>query len=249
MIAGFLYRYFEWLSWIFVILMVVSLGYTMYGGYNYYKYGNCNGPESTGFCIFDPSGEDSQYAGIKTGYSGEMIWPIAGSDPSRGSKAATLTIIEFGCYACPYTKKAESIVAQLIKEYDGQINIVFKAFPLNKTHAFARETALGAECALGQEGYWEFHDLIFSSQGQVNSTDDLIAIASKAGLDVQQFDDCLKEANYDAIDLNFDEGVKAGVYGTPTFFIGKQTIVGPKPIEDFRKIINKELAKIEGAKG
>ncbi len=246
-VAGFLYRYFEWLSWVFVILMVLSLGYAAYGGYNYYKYGNCNGPESTGFCIFDPSGGDSQYAGIKTGYSGEMIWPSIGSSPLRGQKDAPLTIIEFGCYRCPYSKKADQTVQQLLKEYDGKINFVFKAFPLTKTHGLAKEAALASECAEEQGKFWEYHDALFAQQETIRTAADLSAAAAGLGMDIGKFDACTSSEKYAAeVDAEFEEGVKAGVYGTPTFFIGKKAIVGPKPIEEFRKAIDKELAKRGG---
>src|SRR3989338_6891509 len=187
-VAGFLYKYFEWLSWFFVMVMVVRLGYTAYGGYNYYKYGNCNGPESTGFCIFDPSGEQSQYTGIKTGYSGEMVWPHAENAPMRGDTHAPLTIIEFGCYRCPYTNKAEPTVAKLLKEYDGRINIVFKAFPLNKTHSLANEAALAAECSIEQDKYWEYHDALFSSQESIHAVEDLISTGVGVGLDRAQLE-------------------------------------------------------------
>ena len=49
--ARFTFRHFELLSWIFLILTVLSIGYIIYGGYNYYVYGNCNGPGSSAFCI------------------------------------------------------------------------------------------------------------------------------------------------------------------------------------------------------
>src|SRR3989344_7582794 len=47
------YRYFEIISWIFVILLVGSTIAVGYGLYNYVNYGNCNGPESSAFCIFN----------------------------------------------------------------------------------------------------------------------------------------------------------------------------------------------------
>jgi len=55
--AKLVYKNFEIFSWIMVILMIVSLAYSMYGLYNFAAYGNCNGPESTGFCIYDAADE------------------------------------------------------------------------------------------------------------------------------------------------------------------------------------------------
>ena len=53
-LAGFIFKKFAILSWIFVILFVLSFVGSGYGLYNYYVYGNCNGPDSSAFCIFDP---------------------------------------------------------------------------------------------------------------------------------------------------------------------------------------------------
>lgn len=246
-VAGFLYKYFEWLSWFFVIVMIASFGYSAYGLYNYFNYGNCYGPESTGFCIFDPSGEDSQYTGISTGYRGEMVWPSKDNAPIRGNPNAALTIIEFGCYQCPYTKKAEATVAELLEEYDGKINVAFKLFPLNKTHELANEAALAAHCAEEQNAYWKYHDMLFANQQLLHNVSSFVNLASDSGMNRKQFEVCLSTKKFKQnVDEDFEEGIKAGVYGTPTFFIGKKAIVGPKPIEEFRTAINKELSRLEG---
>ena len=58
--AKFVYKRFEILSWIFLILMVASIVLSSQAGYYYARYGNCNGPDETGFCIFDPLGTNHQ---------------------------------------------------------------------------------------------------------------------------------------------------------------------------------------------
>ena len=52
-------KYFELIAWIFFILMIASTAYIARGGYNFYLYGNCNGINEEGFCLFDPTGENS----------------------------------------------------------------------------------------------------------------------------------------------------------------------------------------------
>ena len=51
--ARFVFKRFELLSWIFTILLIASMIYSGYAGYNFVRYGNCNGPGEE-FCIFDP---------------------------------------------------------------------------------------------------------------------------------------------------------------------------------------------------
>ncbi len=53
LLARFVYKRFELLSGIFVILFIVSLAYSAYGGYNYARYGHCDGINAEGFCVYD----------------------------------------------------------------------------------------------------------------------------------------------------------------------------------------------------
>lgn len=243
--AGFVYRNFQLLSWSFTLLLLLSIGYTAYGGYNYYRYGNCYGPVEQGFCIFDPSGKNSQYAGIKSSYNGPTVFPsIEKDDPQIGEEGYPVEIIEFGCYKCPYTKKAEPIVKQILEEYKGKIRFTFRNFPVYQTHAFSNETAIAADCAMEQGKYWEYHEKLFENIEKTNSSDYLLEIAQELEIDIGQFRQCYNSKKYlGEVKNDFEDGVKAGVYGTPTFFINNKTIVGPQDISKFRKLIDKELKK------
>ncbi len=50
--AGWIFKNFELLSWMFLILMIGSTFYSAYGVYNYVAFGNCNGEKSNEFCVF-----------------------------------------------------------------------------------------------------------------------------------------------------------------------------------------------------
>jgi len=60
-IGGFVFRRFEILSFIFLMLMIISLFFSAQGIYNYVKYGNCNGENSEGFCIFNFNQNGTSY--------------------------------------------------------------------------------------------------------------------------------------------------------------------------------------------
>lgn len=246
-IGGFVFRNFEILSWTFTILMIASVFYTAYGGYNYYQYGNCYGPEdSAGFCPFAAfAGETS--SGYQSDYAGEVVFPTIDDDPSIGPTDAKVTIIEFGCFMCPYTKQAEPIVKELLKKYGGKIRFVFRDFPL-PTHKETKLHAIAADCALEQGRYWEFHDKLFEIQEECGASSDHRAMiedaAKKLEIDVEKFDSCIESGRYDdEVDNDIDAGVKTGLAGTPTFFINNRTITGPKPIAAFEEIIEEELEK------
>ncbi len=232
-LGRFVYRRFELISLSFLVLMFASLFFTGLGIYNLAVYGNCNGPESTDICIFNPEG--TSVAGSPTIFKPELA--TADDDPSIGS--GNLTIIEFGCHLCPYTKKAELVMKELLKKYDSRIRIVFRDFPI-ESHKLSMEAAVASECAHEQGSlfYWKYHDNLFENQNKLNN-DTLKMLAKIVGLNATRFDECFDSQKYmEEVKKDLMDGKSAGVYGTPTFFIGNVTIVGPRPLIEFEKAIN-----------
>lgn len=249
-LARFVYKRFELLSWIFVILFFASLAYSAYGGYNYYLYGNCYGPEDTGgFCIYNAL-EGDQFSKIHTELESEIILPTADDDPGLGPDDAEVEMIEFGCYMCPFSREAQDVVKQVLDKYEGKIRFVYRDFPIEQSGHADLHTA--ANCANEQGKFWEIHDLLFTEQEVCVQTEDeereeqIQSIAEQAGLNIDEFNVCMDSEKYKSeIEKDFKDGLKAGVYGTPTFFINGRTIIGPKPLRAFEKIIDEELEKAE----
>ena len=246
-VASFTYKHFVIISWLFTILLIGSMAYSAYSVYNYTQYGNCYGPEDTGaFCPLTVlSGETN--SNFESDYTGPIIFPNADDDPFIGPEDAKVTIIEFGCYMCPYTKKAEPIVKELLNTYEGKIKFVFRDFPLQQ-HGETKLHAMAADCANDQGKFWEYHDELFAYQEECrNSTDHkamVMSFAENINLDIPQFEACLDSNKYlSEIEKDIEDGKKAKIYGTPTFFINNRTIVGPKPIKAFKEIIDEELKK------
>ncbi|MBS3109086.1 DsbA family protein [Candidatus Woesearchaeota archaeon] len=244
-LAKFVFNYFEWLSWAFIILTVLSLVYTGIGGYNFYKYGNCNGKvNGEDFCIFDPAGK-GKFSGLVSNYTGPVVLPSLGKNPTLGPADAKVEMIEFGCYMCPFTKKAEPTVKMVLQAYEGRILFTFRDFPITEKHEFAELHSLAARCSNDQDKYWEFRDFLFEKQGNMShDADGMKSLALEFGLDMEQFNECMDSKKHIAtIEEDVMAGIKAGVYGTPTFFINNRTLVGPQDFEKFEKIIEQELAK------
>ena len=247
--ASFVFKHFELLSWIFVILTIVSLAYSGYSTYNYLLYGNCYGPEDTGsFCIYNAL-EGEHFTELQKTIEGEIILPDADDDPAIGLENAKVEIIEFGCYSCPYTRQAQPIVKQVINEYKKEIKFIFRDFPIEQVHGDAIIHSMAANCALEQDKFWEMHELIFTEQevcgeGTVTPEDHIQDAAERIGLNTKEFNKCMEKNRYqDEIEKDFNDGLKAGVSGTPTFFINGRRVIGPKPIKAFQKIIDEELQK------
>lgn len=130
---------------------------------------------------------------------------------------------------------------------NGQILYIFRNFPLFSIHPQAQKAAETAECAGEQGSYWEMHDLLFENQeqwaGQPDAETTFKRLAGDLGLDQAQFDACLDEGNYaDKVTSDYQEGVEAGVSGTPAFRINGISLSGAQPFEAFQQQIEYLLA-------
>ncbi|VVC04688.1 Thioredoxin [Candidatus Burarchaeum australiense] len=244
-LAKITYQHFTLLSWIFVILTLISLLFFLQGVYFFVLYGNCNGPNSTEFCIYHglTGGTGDTYSTIGT--PGQLIPPTSLAGHSLGPQNAPVTIIEFGCYSCPFTAKAEATVKQVLADYNGKVRFIFKPFPL-PSHPFSQEAAEAAECADEQGRYWDYKDALFARQAEWREKGSpvLLEIAGQLGLDSDKFTQCMQSSKCGGIvDSSFQEGLAAKIYGTPTFFINGKPLVGPEPYENFKALIDAELAK------
>jgi len=245
-LGRFVYRHFESISWLFTIALILSLSYSVYSVANLLVFGNCYGPEPTGFCVFDPfvsggregecttEGETRDIAGVLS---------VRPDDPAVGPENAKVTIIEAGCFVCPYTKQAVPAIKQILSYYGDRIRFVYKDFPMSSAHPGAQKAAEASHCAREQGRYWEYFDLLFENQGKTNF-EDLLGFAEQLGLDTEKFSECLASHKYKPkVDADFREAFEIGVYGTPTFFINDQVVVGPRTFEEFRQIIDRELGE------
>jgi protein-disulfide isomerase len=110
-------------------------------------------------------------------------------------------------------------------------------------HKDAPLAHLAAIAADEQGKFWEYHDKLFGSPGQLKR-DQLLKYAGEIGLDVPKFQQSMDTARFKAkIDADSNEAKALGVTGTPAFFINGRFLSGAKPIEEFQKAIDAELAR------
>ena len=111
---------------------------------------------------------------------------------------------------------------QLEKAYidTGKVKYVIRDFPLESIHKFARKASEAVWCANEQGKIWEMHDHLFANYRQLQP-EALVQYAQAVGLDVPAFQTCLDSGKYTAkINASLQEGQKAGVRGTPAFWLG-----------------------------
>ncbi|RLI73098.1 DsbA family protein [Archaeoglobales archaeon] len=165
-------------------------------------------------------------------------------DPWRGKDDAKIVVVEFSDYSCPYCAKFElEILPKLLEEYEGRVKFVFRDFPVHGEVAI--KAAEAANCANEQGKYWEYHELLFEKRLEwYQNTSKFEDYAAELGLNVSKFKECLDSDKYrEEVLLDREDGVEAGVEGTPTIFINGIKIVGAQPFEVFKEVIDQELAK------
>jgi protein-disulfide isomerase len=165
------------------------------------------------------------------------------SGHADGPANAPITFVEFSDYQCPFCGRSQDAVKKVLEKYDGKVHHVFMDFPLTSIHPFAMQAAVASHCAEEQGKYASYHNLLFEHQREL-SADNFKKWASDLNLDPAKFDTCLHSNKYDArIEKSLDVGQKAGIDGTPGFFVNGIAIRGAQPLEVFQKTIDEELSR------
>ena len=161
--------------------------------------------------------------------------------PSKGPVDAPIEMIEFSDFQCPFCLRAFPTVAQLLEIYGDRIHLVYRHYPLTN-HPDARPAAEASQCAAEQGKFWEYHDALFGDPSRL-SDQDLKQRAAQLGLDASKFNACVDTHKYKAdVDTDIRAGDEVGVSGTPAFFINGRVLSGAMPLEDFKRLIDEELA-------
>ena len=128
--------------------------------------------------------------------------------------------------------------------YGNKVRMVFKDFPL-PNHAEAFKASEAAHCAGEQGKFWEMHDAMFANQRALQ-VPALKQAARALGIDGAKFDECLDSGKHAAnVRADYELGQKMGVNSTPTIYINGRPLVGAQPFEQFKLIIDEELARVK----
>jgi len=168
-------------------------------------------------------------------------------DPARlrGNPWAPVIIVEFADFQCPFCRQAEPTLKDLLAKYEGRVSLAYRDYPLRGIHAQGQSAAEASRCAGEQGKFWEYHDLLFANPDKLKP-DDLVEHARTLKLDEKQFDSCLSSGKYKAgIEEDLQEGTRAGVVGTPGFFINGTFLNGIQSEAVFGEMIQAELGAPE----
>jgi protein-disulfide isomerase len=166
-------------------------------------------------------------------------------NPAKGPADARITLVEFGDFECPNCRQLEPVLKDLFSRY--KLRLVFKDFPLEQVHPWAKTAAIGGRCAFVQspDAFWKIHDAIYGNQDSItpeNVWDKLNDFAGQAGLNADAFKACLSSPDAaKAVEANQQDGVALNVTGTPTVFVNGRPVAGGDPTA-LQQVIEFELA-------
>lgn len=160
--------------------------------------------------------------------------------PVKGAPMAKITIVEFSDFECPYCGAAHPALSALLEEFPGQVNLVFKQFPLDG-HKNSMPAARAAVAAQLQGKFWEMADKLFEHQREL-SPEKIRELAAGVGLDMTRFDaDVASAAVQQRIDSDKKEGAALGIQGTPSLFVNGRPY--KESIPNLGKFLKEELSR------
>lgn len=125
--------------------------------------------------------------------------------PSRGSDSAQLNIVEFGDYQCPFCERFfQQSEPQIKQNYIDTGKAKFYFLSVEFLGPDSLTLAESGWCANDQGKYYEYHDYVYSHQGEENTgwaTPDKVKVLASniSGLDTKQFNACLDSKKYESL--------------------------------------------------
>ena len=167
-------------------------------------------------------------------------------NPMKGPADARVTLVEFGDLECPNCRQLEPVLAAVFDKY--KVRLVFKDFPLERVHPWAKTAAIGARCAFMQspDAFWKMHDTIYAKQDSItpeNVWEKLSRIRGASRLECGHVQDVhVVPGSLKAVEANQQDGAALNVTGTPTVFVNGRPVVGGDP-DALQQLIEFELAR------
>jgi protein-disulfide isomerase len=203
---------------------------------------------ATGVMILLDSDILRQAGWMGTSYNFE-VGVTEDGNPYKGAPDAPLKMILYSDFLCVHCDDLAMTLEEISPEFveTGKLQIIFKNYAFLTPESMLAAEA--SECALdqGADAFWRYHDLLYHSQGgglAAYTPSALKGYAAELGLDESSFGQCFDSGSKKAVvQRDLDEGVSAGVQGTPTWFLNGDMVPGAVPAEDLRAVLNQILNK------
>jgi len=157
-----------------------------------------------------------------------------GPSPYLGNADATVTLIEYSDYQCPFcARHYRDVMPTLVAEYvdTGKLKYVMRENPISSLHPNAFNAALAALCAGDQGQYWEMSALLFDNQRQLD-VENIKKLAETLPITPAQFNACLdNKAHEKMVNDDLASASALGVQGTPGFVLGLTDADDPNTVK------------------
>lgn len=156
--------------------------------------------------------------------------------PVAGNADGDITIVEYFDYQCPYCRKVEPELRQVVKD-DGKVRLVQKDWPiLGAVSVVASRMALASKY---QDKFLAAHEALIGVNSKLTEPR-IRELLAGAGIDLDRLDRDLA-TNARAIDAilarNSDQASAFGFNGTPSFIVGKFRVPGVLTMAQFGQAI------------
>jgi len=155
----------------------------------------------------------------------DAVNPVTEADHIKGSIDASIKIVEYSDFECPFCKRFHDTMNEVMDKYgdSGEVAWVFRQFPLEQLHPVkAQAAAVSSECANeqgGNDAFWKFADRYMEltlSNNQTPIETVIPKIVKEIGLDEAKFQSCYASGKYDDhIAADIANAVETGGRGTP----------------------------------
>jgi protein-disulfide isomerase len=174
--------------------------------------------------------------------------------PASGPDTAPVTIVIFSDFECPYCREeAKTLRDTLPKKYPTEVRLVYKDFPLEAVHTWAKRAAIAGHCVIEQnpQAFWPYHDYMYEHQQEIsnaNLDNKVLEFAKQQNLDTLRLSSCVQNgATAKLVEDNQAQGRSLGVSQTPTLFVNGRQVSGAVTADQLDLVIQMELNRKQQA--
>jgi protein-disulfide isomerase len=151
--------------------------------------------------------------------------PVDERDHVLGAERPSVTLVEYGDFGCPYCFAAKRPIESLLDRYD-RLRLVWRHFPDPELHPGADLAAELSEMAAADDRFWNAHGMLLVGRTRI-SQEDLLSVGGRLGFDPDDVEAALDNHRFrEPVEEDIAGGRRAGIPGTPTFFVNGERLVG-----------------------
>jgi protein-disulfide isomerase len=151
--------------------------------------------------------------------------PVDERDHVLGAERPSVTLVEYGDFGCPYCFAAKRPIESLLDRYD-RLSLVWRHFPDPELHPGADLAAELSEMAAANDRFWDAHGMLLVGRTRI-SQEDLLSVGGRLGFDPDDVEAALDNHRFRGrVEEDIAGGKRAGIPGTPTFFVNGERLVG-----------------------